>query len=199
MLVFQDAQARERQTPPAFLAGAVDLLQVEDRKGLHRWWGIGNAHLVGPDGKEFRELSDGWSVAITGLINPADYRRDIRWASCADAEDTRGRAWRAPRILSEGGERIILVTYGRDFLPTMTPEQARAVEVASAARLAVLSAMESGGVVDFSLGARWAAELLAITHHLSVECLAVIGVLDEQLILAVLSVSCGLPLKRVDP
>lgn len=195
MLIFQDNQPSTRQTPPPWLVGCADVLRVEDRTGAHRWWGVGNAHLIGPR-DDYLPLSDGWLVALAGDLSPQIYRRTLRWCRTTEVEDTQGRTWTAPTILNAAGERVILVSYGRDYLPVLSADQARAVEIATAARQQLLAAHDLGEAIDFSVAARWAAELLALTHHLSAEVLAVLAVLDEALILGVLSAACGLPLKR---
>jgi len=196
VLVYQDTRAAGRTTPPPWLDGAADLHARESLDHSQRWWGIGNAHLVGPrDGGE--ALDDGWHVSIAGRINPQEFRRVMRWCRTTEARDTAGRAWAAPVILSTGGDRTILVAYGKDFLPALTPAQDRAVSIARAAREALETAHEVDGAgLDMSLAARWTAELLALTHHVDMGTLAALQLVDEALILAVLSAATGLPLKK---
>jgi hypothetical protein len=159
MLVYKDTCAATRRTPPPWLEGAADLLEASDRQGKFRWWGIGNAHLIG-ERDDWQDLDDGWQVAVAGPIDPQQFRRVMRWCRVTDAEDTQGRRWTAPVILNEHGDRCILVTYGKDFLPALNPAQARAVEIAKAARdaLTAASEMDTGGI-DMPVAARWAAEL----------------------------------------
>lgn len=198
MLVYKDTQAAKRRTPPPWLEGAADLHEANDRTGKARWWGIGNAHLVG-ERDDWQELDDGWRVALAGPVDPRQFRRSIRWCRTVQVEDTHGRQWTAPVILNEHGDRCILVSYGKDFLPALNPAQARAVEIAKAARDALVGAMEvEGGGLDMSVAARWSAELLSLTHHVNMEIIAALGVLDEALILAVLSAAVGLKLAKVE-
>ena len=197
MLVYQDKQPAKRRTPPPGVDGVADLLCVECREGKHRWWGIQHAHLIGPR-TDWIDLDDGWQVAVVDKITPQTFRRDLRWCRTVTVEDTAGRAWAAPVILSEAGDRIILVAYGRDFLPVLTPAQERAAAIATAARQQLLAAQEMGDGIDFTVGARWTAELLSLTHHISMETLAALHLIDEALILAVLQSASALTLKKAE-
>jgi hypothetical protein len=198
MLVYKDTQAGKRREPPAWLEGAADLQEANDRDGKARWWGIGNAHLVG-ERDDWQELDNGWRVAVAGPVDPRQFRRSIRWCRTVQVEDTHGRQWTAPVILNEHGDRCILVSYGKDFLPALNPAQARAVEIAKAARDALVAAQEvEEGGLDMSVAARWVAELLSLTHHIDMEVVAVLGLIDEALILEALAATVGLNLKKAD-
>lgn len=198
MLVYKDTQAAKRRTPPPWLESAVDLQEANDRTGKARWWGIGNAHLVG-ERDDWISLDDGWQVAVAGPINPQQLRRSLRWCRTVNVEDTHGRVWTAPVILNEHGDRCILVSYGKDFLPVLNPAQARAVEISKAARDALVVAQEvEGGGLDMSVAARWVAELLSLTHHIGMEPIAALGLIDEALILEILSAAVGLKLAKVE-
>lgn len=196
MLVYQDNNAALRSSPPPWLDGALGLHARESLDHGTRWWGIGNAHLVGPrDGGE--SLGDGWHVSVAAPINPQDFRRTLRWCRTVDSVDTAGRVWAAPVILNERGDRVILVAYGKDFLPALTAAQGRAVSIARAAReqLETAQEMEDGGI-DLSVAARWTAELLALTHHVDMGTLAALSLVDEELILSVLSAVTGKSLRK---
>lgn len=208
MLIYKDTQAATRRNPPPWLDGAVDLLSREDRSGAVRYWGIGNAHLIG-ERKDWVELEDGWMVAAVGPIDPRQFQRTMRWCRIVEATDTQGRAWSAPVILSSGGERVILVSYGRDFQPVLTAEQQRGHAIATEARSMLVTAYdraqaakeageeagEEADGIDTAAAAAWTAELLSLTHHVSVEVLGALGLIDDALTLAVLSPVAGLRLK----
>lgn len=198
MLVYRDTRAAKRRVPPPWLDGAADLAEAGDRTGAFRWWGIGNAHLVG-ERADWTDLDDGWQVAVAGELNPQTFRRTIRWCRTLNVEDTHGRAWTAPVVLNESGDRCILVSYGADFLPVLSNAQTRALDIANAARQALNAAREvEGGGLDWPVAARWVAELLALTHHVSMGEIAALGMVDDALILAVLSATTGLALKASD-
>jgi hypothetical protein len=191
MLVYRDTKATTRKTPPPWLDGAADLLEVADRQGKYRWWGIGNAHLIG-ERDDWRTLDDGWEVAAAGKPDPRQFRRVMRWCRTVQVKDTRGMEWTAPVITDSRGNRLILVSYGPDYLPALNPAQQRAWEIVQAARehfAAVQSVDEAE--MDMPLCAHWAAELLALTHHISMEVIGVLRLLDDALILEVLSAAVG--------
>ncbi len=191
MLVYKDTQAQKRRTPPPWLDGAADLMEANDREGRFRWWGIEHAHLIG-ERDDWRTLDDGWQVAVTGPIDPQCFRRVMRWCRTAEVADTQGRQWTAPVITDAKGNRLILVAYGPDFLPVLNPAQARAWELVQAARehfLAVQSVDDAE--LDMPLCARWAAELVALTHHISMEVIGTLRLMDDALALNVLSAAVG--------
>lgn len=194
MLVYKDTQAAKRRTPPPWLEGAVDLQEANDRTGKARWWGIGNAHLVG-ERDDWISLDDGWQVAVAGPINPQQFRRSLRWCRTVNVEDTQGRLWTAPVITDAKGVRLILAAYGADFLPALNAAQQRAWDVAQAARDHLRAVQEiEDGALDMSLCARWAAEYLSLTHHISPEVLTAIpsaAMLDQALALRVVSEAVG--------
>lgn len=199
MIVYKDTRAATRTTAPPWLEGAADLLAVESLDRQARLFGIGqnNAHLIG-ERRDWQDLEDGWQFAVAGPLCPDEFARTLRWCRTIEAVDTQGRTWRAPIILGEHGDRLILVTYGgKDFRPLLTPVQERICQLASDARHAICAAAasEEGGI-DWALGARWTAELLCLTHHISMEVIGAIGVVDDALTLAVLSAATG---KRLKP
>lgn len=194
MLVYKDTRGGTRRTPPTWLDGAADLMEVGDRHGAARWWGIGNAHLIG-ERTDWTDLDDGWQVAVAGPIDPRQMRRTLRWCRTCDVIDTQGRPWAVPVITDSKGNRLILAAYGKDFLPVLSAAQQRAWDIATAARdhfLAVQSVDDAR--LDMSLCARWMAELLSLTHHLSAEVMLALpqeSLLDEALILSGLTVAVG--------
>ncbi len=196
MLIYKDTKASARRAPPPWLEGASDLMEANDRGGRFRWWGIGNAHLIG-ERPDWQSLDDGWAVDVAGPIDPQQFRRTMRWCRTVEVADTQGRQWTAPVITDAKGNRLILVAYGKDFLPVLNPAQQRAWEICQAARehfLAVQSVDDSD--LDMPLCARWTAELLSLTHHISAEVLCALSLLDDALILAVLSAAVGGTIKE---
>ncbi len=198
MLVYRDTKAAKRRVPPPGLDGAADLLEVADRNGRFRWWGISNAHLVG-ERDDWADLDDGWQVAVASKVDPQMFRRTMRWCRTVDVDDAHGRTWTAPVVLNASGDRCILVSYGKDFLPVLSNAQERALAVASAARDALVAAQGIDGAgLDFPVAARWVAELLALTHHIGMEAIGALGLIDDALILAVLGAATGLSLKTAE-
>ncbi len=198
MLVYRDTKAAKRRAPPPGLDGAADLHEASDRNGRFRWWGIGNAHLVG-ERDDWTDLDDGWQVAAVGKLDPQQSRRTIRWCRTVDVQDAQGRTWTAPVVLNMNGDRCILVSYGKDFLPVLSNAQERALSLATAARDALVAAQGIDGAgLDMPVAARWVAELLALTHHMGMETMGALGLIDDALILSVLSAATGLSLKTAD-
>lgn len=193
MIIYHDTKAADRDTPPPWLVGATNLHRRDGRG--ERWWGVGpTPWLVGPQAGTWHELADGWRCLLLGELDPRDLRRDQRWCDSEPAVDLHARRWAAPVILGEDGGPVFRVSYGRDFLPALTSEQSQAQTIAEAAR----QALASGGI-DGPHARRWAAMLLTITHHLDVEVIGALGLLDDALVLSVLSPASGRPLKFERP
>ncbi|MBA3622961.1 MAG: hypothetical protein H0W48_00525 [Methylibium sp.] len=160
-------------------------------------------HLVGigdpmifdcPPAETFCDLDQGWSVAAVGRVEPWQIRRDQRWARTVTVEGIAGQTWQAPVILDAEGGRSFLVAYGgRDFLPMLTLEQRRCQEVADAARASLLT---EGGIEMGPAACRWAAVLLAATHHITADAIAALGLLDDRLVVEVLAAATGLNLTK---
>jgi len=199
MLVYKDTLATTRRIPPPWLEGAADLMEAQDRQGRYRWWGIGNAHLVG-EREDWQDLDSGWQVAVAGKIDPRQFRRVMRWCRTVQVRDTLGREWTAPVITDSKGNRLILVAYGGDFLPVLNPAQARAWDLVQAAR-AHFAAVQSvdDAELDMPLCARWAAELLALTHHISMGTIGMLRLMDDALALEVLSAAVGGTIREGSP
>lgn len=199
MLVYKDTKAPERRNAPPWLEGAADLGERNERgQERFRWWGIGNPHLVG-ERNDWRQLDDGWQVGVAGPIDPQQFRRTLRWCRTINVQCTNGRTWTAPVILNERGSRVILVSYGKDLLPALTAAQSRAFEIATAAREHLEAAFQTeDGGLDMDIAVRWAVELLTLTHHISMEAIAVLELMDEALILSALAAATGLNLKKAD-
>lgn len=177
--------------PPEFLRGAVGLQQRHAQGGT--LWGCGDVFAL-DDGGEWSSLSS--TLEVAGPNDGADaYLRRQSWARTADAADMHGTIWQAPRIIDRSGDRVFSVSYGPDFLPRLTPEQYRATDVAKAARDALIAAVDGAQDIDMALAARWAAELLAVSYHLSVDAIASRGILDDVLIPSVLGVGIDMRLE----
>jgi hypothetical protein len=185
MIVYLDTNP-DRDTPPPWLVGAHNLHR-RDGAG-RRWWGVGSTPwLVGPHDGDWQDLDDGWRCLLVGELDPVELRRAQRWCDTEPAVDLAGRRWAAPVILGPDGLPIFRVNYGgRDFLPLLTPEQLQAKAVAEAAR----QALASGGI-DGPFARQWVATLLAITHHLSVQVIGALGILDDALVLSTLQPAAG--------
>jgi hypothetical protein len=159
--------------------------------------GIGNPLIFDePPAEAFCDLDDGWRVALVGGVDPLQILRRQEWCRSRRVESLDGRRWQPPEILGADGVRDFLVAYaGRDFLPRLTPTQQRCEEVAKAAREMILG----GGGIDMQPACRWAAILLSATHHVSPDCLAVLGLIDDRLAIGTLEAATSLSLKREAP
>jgi hypothetical protein len=196
VIVYRDTKPTERSTPPAWLAGACELYQRDGIGSPFRYWGVGSPWLVGehPD-KRWHALPDGWECCLVGGAEPEILQRAQRWCDTDRAVDLAGNEWLAPRLLSEDGTAIYRVAYGADWLPSLTPEQYRADDVAKASRASLMAAREGGPAPDQRAICQWAAELLCVTHHLDTSVIGALSLLDDALVLTAISAACGLPLK----
>ncbi len=185
MIVVRDNQNR-REAPP-WMAGAAEL-QRRDGDGVC-WWGIGDggdAYLCGPhESATWRDLGEGYSVALIGKNDPRVLARSQLWCPVAPVADLQGRVWMAPSILSPDGERQFRTAYGDDFLPALTTEQEHA-------RACLIAAVATGSGVPMPAGARWAADLLSAVNHTTPTLLARGALLDAALICGVLYLGAGL-------
>jgi hypothetical protein len=190
VIIYHDT-SKDRTDPPAWIADARNL-QCRHGQG-ERWWGVGaEAWLVGDRPGPWHDLSDGWRCCLVGEVDPKELIRQQRWCDTEMAIDLTGRRWQAPIILGPDGEPIFRVTYGgKDFARQPTPLQAMAEEIARSAR----QALKSGGI-EGPHSRQWAARALAITHHLDVEVIGVLGLLDDALVLTALAALTGYRLKR---
>jgi len=73
-------------------------------------------------------------------------------------------------------------------LPALTAEQYRAMDICQAARDAA-----KADDLPMDLAARYAAELLCMANHLSIEVIQKLRVLDDVLIVMAIQVAIGAP------
>lgn len=191
MIRFRDSKSRP--TPPAWLAGAADLVQRASPHGM--LWGVGDA-LTLDGGGVWHDMGEGYAVA--GPVDAHDaYQKRQSWFSTVGVEDLSGRVWQIPRILDGNGDRAFRVSYGPGFTPSLTAEQYAMMELAQAARDGV-SASESGVQdVDMSIACQWAASFLSVAYHLSPDAIAHLCILDDALVVGAIQASCGLRAERV--
>ncbi len=156
--------------------------------------GVCNPLAFNPAGR-WRDLGDGWSVGrIPGsTIDHQALARDVLWCDVLPVRDLRDAAWLAPVILTEAGSRAFRVSYGSDWLPALTDEQARAEHIAEAARSELLKGEDSA--LEMPVACQWAAELLSLTHHLHPGVFAALSLLDDRLVPEVLGAAAGLALE----
>jgi hypothetical protein len=182
VIVVRDSLSRK--TPPPWMAGAADLNCRESDAGT--LWGIGDGYLLGPQ-PVWRDLGDGYAVGGTvDATDPVSLRRSQLWADCAEVPDLHARMWSVPSIIGLDGCRRFRVAYGAGYLPSLTPEQYRALDIANAAREA--AAADS---LPMEIAAQYAAELLCMSTHLSVEVVQAMTMLDDVLILGVINTAIG--------
>ncbi len=98
------------------------------------------------------------------------------------------RWWACPVILDADGRRAFRVAYGDNWMPALTPEQERAEAIAREARAALTGGQDPGTAV----GCQWAAELLAMTHHLHPRVIAALHLMDDMLMAETLTIAAGL-------
>lgn len=186
MIRFRDT--KNRNAPPPWLTKAVGLQRRADPHGT--LWACGDAYLLGSDG-DWCALGDGYEVA--GPVEDQDtYRRESAWLDVVDVQDLSGREWVAPRILDASGERAFRVSYGADFLPHLSPEQYRYVDIAKAARDGLATGAAGVQDVPMPTACRWAAELLCAVYHLPPGAIGHLCILDDLLVTSVLGAAIGL-------
>ncbi len=147
-----------------------------------------------PTAATWRPIDNDWEVAQVDAgpwLPGRDLARLTCWARVLTVMDAKDQHWQVPVILSHAGIRAYPVAYmGADFLPTPTPEQARADQIAAESRRALTDGLVTG--LPIAPACRWAAILLSITHHLSPAVIAELGFLDSALVSRVLAAACGM-------
>jgi hypothetical protein len=186
MIRFRDTL--NRSSAPPWLIGAHNLHRKPSRDG--ELWACGDAFYL-TDAGPWRELGDGYEVA--GPIDAfQDYRRADSWFSVCQAYDMHGNAWDIPKILDAAGNRVFRVSYGRDFMPELSAEQYRILEVAKAAKDAIAASTDGVQDVGVQAACRWAAELLTVSYHLPIEAIAELCIMDDDLAVGALSIAISL-------
>lgn len=185
MLIVRDTKHVERLGAPPWMADAADLQSREDADG--RLWAIGDPRLVGPvKSSTWSDIGDGYQVRIIEPFVPALLMRKPFWCPFEIVEDQRGRQWMAPRILAKAGAILaIQVTYGPDWKPDLSLEQATAERVA---RWALQTADKP---VDVTIACTAAADLMAAVMHITSEIVAKLRLLDQGLMLSFLRTAKG--------
>jgi len=140
VILYEESKPREDAAPPAWLEGAADL-QRRDGPGK-RWWGIGSGVFVGeqPTAK-WLPIGGGIRAVLLKGFDPRSLAIDQQWCPTTHAADLQCRLWRVPCVLSQSGDRQFRTSYGPDFLPALTPEQAKAEAVAKLPALRSLPAL----------------------------------------------------------
>jgi len=189
----------EHQEVPSELDGFVDLSGTE----LAVCHSFGDFHIVGvcdpllwrppTDNAAWADGPEGWQVLAddraphSGMILRQSAWCQVRIVLAADS-----KPWAAPAILGATGTRAFPVRYaGREFLPVPTPDQANAITIATEARTLLDGSRQS---IDSAVLMPWAAWLMTLTTHLSVDTIAVLGLLDEHLAMRMVRSSAGLDL-----
>jgi hypothetical protein len=190
MISILDRQSRP--TPPPWMEGARDLASVVCHHGII--WSCAEPALITGDGP-WSDLADGY--AIGGKAEEADLDALTRAATCyttADVVDLRGWIWQAPLVINEAGERQFAVGYGDDWLPVLTTEQEKAVQMATEARLAFGQQLVGAGEgVNMRAGCAWTAHFLCLIYHLTPQILAKLRLIDDALVLQTLACAADLP------
>lgn len=140
------------------------------------------------------EGPEGWDVVATdGAPDGGSFMRGDAWCKVILVQDAKGRFWGAPSLLTATGVRAFSVAYaGKSFLPQPTPQQDEALALATEARTVLQSAASGGAPMTTEQLMPWAAYLLTLTTHISVDTVAQCGLLDELLAQRIVAASAGL-------
>jgi hypothetical protein len=186
MIGFRDT--KRRGNPPAWLVGAADLTCVDAGPG-GTVWSLAPAALV-PTAVPWLDIGDGYQVG--GSLEQADIlsltRTPLEYVT-EPATDSKGRAWPAPRIVMEDGSRAFPVAYGDDWMPALTPEQARAEAICQ-------EALRTPNT-PVPVACQWAAELIGLTVRLPPTAIQRLRCMDAALLVQVLSVATGQTAQKV--
>ncbi len=187
MIIYRDQHFASRLSKPPWLEGASDLHIREDADG--RLFAIGDGRLVGPaPAKEWQDLGDGWQARLVQPFHPVLLLRKPLWCPLRSVTDQQGRQWMVPQILQkEDGVSLIEATYGPGWIPDYTPAQTKALAVAHWSR----QNHASEAPVAVSTACNSAAELLSACYYLTPEVIAVLRLLDNGLMTAVLRRAAG--------
>jgi hypothetical protein len=168
--------------------GSAQLVHRETDKGHVVY--VGDP-LIWNQPRTWTDVGEGWQVAIVPGVafDPRLLARIQGWADVQEVQDMHRRTWYAPSIRRPGGGRAFRVAYGKNWLPALTPDQARAEEICAAA----LEATNQD--TPMAVACQWAAELLGLTHHATPEALAACALIDDTLAVEVLRVAASLQIE----
>lgn len=132
-------------------------------------------------------LCDGWQVCMAGEFSLSAHAR----SACkypVKVKDVAGKPWMLPVIVTPTGERSFPVTYGGNgFRPMLTDEQTADLRLAAEIR----TCDASDTWPEMPVCAQWAATLLCRPYSLSVHTVGMLGLLNDDIIMAILRVAGG--------
>lgn len=190
-------------TVPPWLEGwrtespAVQLCQRDTSGGAIVGVGVSYLFDEPANPRAWRDIGDGWEAALHGLLEPRWLLRQQAWCDIADVSDLTGRRWAVPIILGTNGGRAFRVAYrGRDFLPDLTDEQQRAMDVAKTAREAFEAILDKKGPdVEIAAACAWAAALIPMAMHVAEGALVELGIVDDVLAVGTCQAATSVRLK----
>ena len=148
-----------------------------------------------PDQK-WSPIADGWEASSDGRdFTPLHHLRAAAWCNVVPVKDAKDRTWFAPAILGSAGARAFPIAYGGpDMLPQLTPDQEKAIRIATECRTLLQAAVEGGAALQSEQIIPWAAWAITLPHHLSVPTIGAQLLLDETLAARVIAVMAGVEL-----
>lgn len=195
MIVWRDTQARTMDCP-AWLP-AEQVARVHSDRGdllcMPRY-----ADLLGwRDDVTWCDVGDGWEAALYGPFDPPAYLRPVHWALIATVLDARGRAWQVPAMLWPSDHATL------PGPPTVA--QVRRLTAAGWVREAVDARQQAAmdachqafphlgdlAGVDLATSSDWLAAIIECTHLGGPLTFAVLGLLDDVLVLHGLRSAAG--------
>lgn len=178
---------------PPWLAGAADL-QRRDLPGGVALWAIGDPLLVQPaeTWQEVEKVGEHTCEAGTvGDRSTDGLARHMPGWHMTTARDATACEWSIPVILNRSGERNFPCPFGPDYLPRPTHKQERLLHIGKAIRCELIrvGTAQDGDemAIDAAVSARWAAEMIVFSNHISELALLSLGYLDEVLIVNALT------------
>lgn len=183
------------EKPPSWLVGAYALTRVAFMDGYS--YGIGEGFLLGRPPEDAVSLSGGWKAWVMDGFDPFSLIRLQRWLTVNYIQDSMGRRWPCPVVLTPGGERAFNVSYDENWLPALTQEQKSLLETAQAARAALATAYPAHGsevaanALPVPAACAWLARALASACHVTPEVLGKLHLIDDFMVMAGLEVVTG--------
>ncbi len=202
MIIYQDRRdpRPSAHRTPDHLRGALTLTRRDCSSGDLLVLGEPLGDLQPPgEGVPFIDLPDEWRCWLIGDFVPLEHlRRGAGTLDLLPVSDAKGRAWHAPAVLAPGidpreGASVLPLSWGLDAqgVPTRiaTPEQARLIAAARAARAEILG--RRLGSVPVAMAAEWATILTEATYHLVREQIFGWQLMDDALVTSQLMASAG--------